>query len=150
MSSVQENSDTNTRATARQALRKLNNVLAQRTNSSEGVDIAVEGSDEVIRLPQDVAGLLRDILANVAAGRSVGVIPTSAELTTQQAADLLNVSRPHIVKLMDDGILKGHKVGTHRRLYASTVQEYKHQQYIKQRRVADELTVLSDDLGLYE
>lgn len=149
MTNMQDNSTTQTRATARQALRKLNTVLAKRTDSAEGVDVAVEGSDEVIRLPQDVAGLLRDILAKTAAGQSVGVIPTSAELTTQQAADLLNVSRPHVTKLMDDGVLKGHKVGTHRRLYASDVQSYKHQRDIKQRAAADELTALTDQLELY-
>lgn len=150
MSNVQENSAIHTRATARQALQKLNNVLTKSTDPVEGVDVTVEGSDEVIRLPHDVAGVLRDILANAAVGRSVEVIPMNAELTTQQAADLLNVSRPHVVKLMDDGTLEGHKVGTHRRLYASTVQEYKHQRDIKQRSAADELTVLSDELGLYE
>ena len=150
MTNVQDKSATETRATARQALRKLNSVLTKRSDPPEGVDVAVEGSGEVIRLPQDVAGLLRDILANTAAGRSVSVIPTSAELTTQQAADLLNVSRPHVIKLMDDGILEGHKVGTHRRLYASDVQAYKHQRDIKQRAAADELTALTDHLGLYE
>ncbi|MCT1452304.1 MULTISPECIES: helix-turn-helix domain-containing protein [unclassified Corynebacterium] len=150
MTNVQDNSTTQTRATARHALRKLNSALAQRTDSTKGIDVAVEGSGEVIRLSQDVAGLLRDILANTAAGRSVSVIPTSAELTTQQAADLLNVSRPHVIKLMDDGVLEGHKVGTHRRLYASDVQAYKHQRDIKQRAAADELTALTDHLGLYE
>ena len=150
MTNVQDNSTTQTRATARHALRKLNSALAQRTDSTKGIDVAVEGSGEVIRLSQDVAGLLRDILANTAAGRSVSVIPTSAELTTQQAADLLNVSRPHVIKLMDDGVLEGHKVGTHRRLYASDVQAYKHQRDIKQRATADELTALTDHLGLYE
>lgn len=150
MSDIQETSATHARATARQALQKLNTVLAKRMESVEGVDVAVEESDEVIRLPQDVADLLRDILTNAAAGRSVGVIPTSAELTTQQAADLLNVSRPHVIKLMDDGVLEGHKVGTHRRLYASTVRAYKHQRDFEQRAAAGELTVLSDELGLYE
>ena len=80
----------------------------------------------------------------------MSVIPTSAELTTQQAAELLKVSRPHVIKLMDDGILEGHKVGTHRRLYAADVQAYKHQRDIKQRATADELTALTDHLGLYE
>lgn len=84
------------------ALWKLNNVLAKRIDSNEGVDVTVEGSDEVIHLPQDVAGLLQDILADTVAGRSVGVIPMRAELTTQQGADLLNVSRPHAIKLMND------------------------------------------------
>lgn len=74
----------------------------------------------------------------------------NAELTTQQAADLLNVSRPHIAKLIDEGTLKGHKVGKHRRLNAIDVQNYKHQRDVEQRDAVDELTALSDELGLYE
>ena len=60
------------------------------------------------------------------------------------------MSRPHVVKLLDQGILKGHKVGTHRRLYASDVQDFKHQRALEQRAAADELAVLSDELGLYK
>jgi len=149
MTHAQDNDTAHTKATAQKALRKLNRALAGDTDLGD-VDVIAEGTNEPIRLPRDVAELLREILANTAAGRTVGIIPTSAELTTQQAADLLNVSRPHVVKLLDQGILKGHKVGTHRRLYASDVQDFKHQRALEQRAAADKLAVLSDELGLYE
>lgn len=149
MTHAQDNGAAHTKATAQKALRKLNRALAGDTDLGE-VDVITEGTNEPIRLPRDVAELLREILANTAAGRTVSIIPTSAELTTQQAADLLNVSRPHVVKLLDQGILKGHKVGTHRRLYASDVQDFKHQRALEQRAAADKLAVLSDELGLYE
>lgn len=149
MTYAQDNGTAHTKATAQKALRKLNRALAGDTDLGD-VDVITEGTNEPIRLPRDVAELLREILASTAAGRTVGIIPTSSELTTQQAADLLNVSRPHVVKLLDQGMLKGHKVGTHRRLYASDVQEFKHQRALEQRAAADKLAVLSDELGLYE
>ncbi|ANE03883.1 helix-turn-helix domain-containing protein [Corynebacterium crudilactis] len=149
MTYLQDNEIANTAATAREALQKINRVLGS-TASHEDVHVIVEQSDEVIRLPREVATVLREILVNSAAGRSVGVIPMRAELTTQQAAHLLNVSRPHVVKLMDEGILPGHKVGTHRRIYAADVQAYKHQQDIDARAAADELTALTENMGLYE
>lgn len=149
MTYLQDNETTNTAATAREALRRLNHVLDSRPER-DVVDIVVENSNETIRLPREVATVLREILVNSAAGRSVGVIPMRAELTTQQAADLLNVSRPHVVKLMNEGTLPGHKVGTHRRIYAADVQAYKHQRDIDQRVAADHLTTLTDEMGLYE
>ena len=149
MTHTQDNSAAHTKTTAQKALRKLNRALAGDTDLGD-VDVITDGTNEPIRLPRDVAELLREILANTAAGRTVGIIPTRAELTTQQAANLLNVSRPHVVKLLDQGILKGHKVGTHRRLYASDVQDFKHQRALEQRAAADKLAILSDELGLYE
>lgn len=149
MTHAQDNGAAHTKATAQKALRKLNRALAGDTDLGQ-VDVITEGTNEPIRLRRDVAELLREILANTAAGRTVSIVPTSAELTTQQAADLLNVSRPHVVKLLDQGILKGHKVGTHRRLYASDVQDFKHRRALEQRAAADKLAILSDELGLYE
>lgn len=149
MTNPQEKSIDRAKATARDALQKLNRTLASGPEYGE-IDIVTPGSDEPIRLSRDVAELLREILVNTAAGQTVNVIPMNAELTTQQAADLLNVSRPHVIKLMDEGILKGHKVGTHRRLYASSVQEFKRHRDLEQRAAADELAVLSDEMGLYE
>lgn len=72
------------------------------------------------------------------------------ELTTQQAADFLNVSRRRVIELRDEGTLEGHTEGTYRHLYASSVQDFKRQRDLKQRAAADELAVLSDEMGLYE
>lgn len=149
MENLQQTNSHHSRTTARQARRQLRNVL-ENTTGSEDIHISIEGTSEPIPLPRDVADLLYEILIKTAAGQTVGIIPTNAELTTQQAADLLNVSRPHVVKLIDEGVLKGHKVGKHRRLNAADVQKFKHQRDIAQRAAADELTVLSDELGLYE
>lgn len=149
MAQLKDTNGADVATTAREALRRLNHVLDGDLQHGV-VDVVVEHSEETIRLPREVATVLREILVNSAAGKSVGVIPMHAELTTQQAADLLNVSRPHVVKLMNDGMLPGHKVGTHRRIYASDVQEYKHQRDIAGRIAADELTALTEEMGLYE
>ena len=135
--------------TTQEALRKINHVLNS-PPASRNLEIVIDQSDEVIRLPREIATILREILINSVAGKSVSVIPNQAELTTQEAADLLNVSRPHVVKLLDEGILPGHKAGTHRRIYAADVQAYKHQREIDTRAAADDLTELTEELGLYE
>ena len=149
MTPLKDTHRTEVAATSREALRQLNHALSV-SSEPEGVEVRVEQSDEVIRLPREGATVLREILVNTAAGRSVKVIPMHAELTTQQAADLLNVSRPHVVKLMDKGVLPGHKVGTHRRISAADVHAYKHQRDIEGRIAADELTALTEEMGLYE
>ena len=69
-----------------------------------------------IELPTSALRLLVDILAELAAGNAVRVVPVHAELTTQEAADLLNVSRPHFIKLLETQALPYHRTGKHRRI----------------------------------
>jgi excisionase family DNA binding protein len=76
-------------------------------------------------------------------------MPDSAELTTQQAAEFLNVSRPYLIKLKEAGKIPFRLVGTHRRVRFRDLREYKNSNDLKRRRAADELTQLSQDLGLY-
>lgn len=83
--------------------------------------------------------------------RSVAKRPnTKSVLTTQQAADILNVSRPHVVKLLDMGRIPGHKVGSHRRIYAVDVYEYKFQRDHETEQAAQELATLTEEMGLYD
>jgi len=79
----------------------------------------------VIELPSSVVRLLVDILAELAEGNAVRVMPVHAEVTTQEAADLLNVSRPYLVKLVESGQLRFHKTGKHRRIRFADLMEYK-------------------------
>lgn len=78
-----------------------------------------------IELPTAALRLLLDILAELAAGNAVQVVPVHAELTTQEAADLLGVSRPHLVKLLEDGQLPFHRTGKHRRVRFADLMTYK-------------------------
>ncbi|WP_434590906.1 helix-turn-helix domain-containing protein [Pseudomonas sp. R4-83] len=79
----------------------------------------------VVELPTSALRLLSDILAALAQGNAVKVVPIHAELTTQDAADLLNVSRPHMIKLLESGEISYHKTGKHRRVRFADLMEYK-------------------------
>lgn len=99
-------------------------------------------------LPAGVAALLRSILGEVAKGHAVQVLPVHAELSTQEAADLLGVSRPHLVKLLEEGALPHHKVGTHRRVKLDDVLTYRHQRDQNSRQALQALADLDQELGL--
>ena len=133
---------------ANEALRALNQILDE-PDSPEEVDVTIHGHTRVVRLPRGLGEVLRQILASAAAGRPVAVMPAHAELTTQQAADMLNVSRPYLIKLVDDGLIEYRKVGTHRRVQASSVRDYQRQMELDSKKAADELTQVTEELGLY-
>lgn len=134
---------------ANQALCDLNQILDEPASSSGDVDLTIEGHTKIVRLPRGLGEILRQILASAAAGRAVAVMPAHAELTTQQAADMLNVSRPYLIKLVEEGVIKFRKVGTHRRIQASSVREYQRQMELDSKKAADELTELTEELELY-
>lgn len=90
------------------------------------VDIRRNGrTGESIELPAVAVQLLLRILSEMANGNAITLLPIHAQLTTQQAADLLNVSRPYLVKLLDQGRIRHHKVGAHRRILFSDLMEFK-------------------------
>lgn len=80
---------------------------------------------EPIELPVGAVALLMDILEAMAAGCGVTIIPENAELTTVQAAGVLNVSRPFLIKLLEEGTIPYRKVGKHRRIRMEDVMAYK-------------------------
>lgn len=78
-----------------------------------------------VELPTSALRLLVDILAELADGNAVKVVPIHAELTTQEAADMINISRPHLVKLLEDGVLPFHRTGKHRRVRFTDLMQHK-------------------------
>lgn len=85
-------------------------------NKSSSVKIKIQENGDIIKIPKKAILLLFEILDNMAQGKSFTLIPSDSEISTQQAADMLNVSRPHLVKLLEDGLIPFKKTGTHRRI----------------------------------
>jgi len=105
------------------------------------------GHDALV-VPRAAVELLAGVLAHMAAGRGVSVVPSDAELTTQEAADLLNVSRPFLIGLLDAGEIDYRRVGKHRRVKAASLLDYMRADDQRRRGAADELTALSQEMGL--
>jgi excisionase family DNA binding protein len=104
------------------------------------------GGDALV-VPREAAVMLAQILGFLANGQGVTVTPSNAMLTTQQAADFLNVSRPYLIKLLEAGEIRFEKVGTHRRVAFAELMQYKRRDDQERRRAADELTELGQELG---
>jgi excisionase family DNA binding protein len=98
------------------------------------------GREHPIDLPAGAVALLMDILEAMAAGRGVTIIPENTELTTVQAANLLNVSRPFLIKLLDEEAIPHRLVGRHRRVLIDDVMAYKKKIDGKRQAVLDQLT----------
>ncbi|MEO6892394.1 MAG: helix-turn-helix domain-containing protein [Ktedonobacteraceae bacterium] len=105
---------------------------------------------EEIELPHSVFRVLRQLVYHLAHNRAVTIIPINKELTTQEAADILNVSRPYLVKLLEQGEIPFTRTGTHRRIRFSDLTDYKKMRDTTRRRGLAELTQLSQELGLYD
>lgn len=103
-----------------------------------------------IELPRDIHALLVSIVENLKAGNGVSVIPLHAELTTVEAAELLNVSRPFLIKQLEAGALHHHLVGTHRRLRLADVLAYRDRLDANANEALSALTQEAEDLGLYD
>lgn len=105
---------------------------------------------DAIELPERIQSLLVSIVENLRAGNGVSVIPLHAELTTVQAAELLNMSRPHLIKQIEAGEIPHHMVGTHRRLKLVDVLAYRDRLEAQANEALDAMTAEAEDLGLYQ
>jgi excisionase family DNA binding protein len=101
-----------------------------------------------ITVPSFVVRFFIDILAQVANGNAITVAPIPAELTTQQAADLLNVSRPYVIKLLEERKIPFRRVGNRRKVLLTDLLDYKRRDDQYRREVLDELTRKAQNLGL--
>jgi excisionase family DNA binding protein len=104
------------------------------------------GQAQTFELPAAAAQLLLRLMADMAAGNAIAVIPIHAELTTQQAADMLGVSRPFIIKQIEEGKLPHRKVGTHRRIVFKDLMDYRHRMDADRKKALDELASLGQEM----
>lgn len=121
------------------------------STKTETQQIQIVGEDQAthrVELPTMALRLLADILAELASGNAVKVVPVHAELTTQEAADMLNVSRPHLVKLLDDGLIPHHKTGKHRRIRFADLMAYKNRREEERKQALEKLVELGQEMGI--
>ncbi|MFP8885770.1 helix-turn-helix domain-containing protein [Streptomyces mangrovi] len=128
--------------TAERALSRVRGLL-ERHHDAQRIDVTVEDEGAgPLTLPREAVELLATALAHLAAGRGAAVVARNAELTTRQAADLLNVSRPFLVGLLRAGEIEYRTVGEDRRIPASSLLEYRRRDDEYRRQAAEELTRL--------
>lgn len=106
--------------------------------------------NESIDLPEDLFKVLRRAVHILARGDAVSIVPVQAELTTQQAADMLNISRPHLVALLEANEIPFKRTGKHRRIRLGDLLDYKRKRDEQRREQLAQLTRLSEENGLYE
>lgn len=129
---------------ALRALGKLKPKKRERT-----VEVGASGDDGVsITLPRQAFELLLELLGQMANGNAVTIVPVHAELTTQQAAEMLNVSRPFLVELLEAGKIPHRKVGTHRRVLAKDLLAYRERDRTARKEALRALTEEAEALGL--
>jgi excisionase family DNA binding protein len=125
--------------------------LLERLQEQEraGFDLVARGQDdERIPIPAALLELIGTALDELAAGRGVTVAALETELTTQEAADLLNISRPFLIRLLEEGAIPFRKVGTHRRIRLSDVLDYKQARDAQAERAYQELVAQAQELHL--
>jgi excisionase family DNA binding protein len=105
---------------------------------------------ELRGLPEPLLQVLVQAARELARGNAVAIVPLSKELTTQEAADILNVSRPYLIKLLEQGDIPFVKTGTHRRVRLSDLLAYKRIRDAERRRGLARLTQMSQEMGLYD
>jgi len=135
-------------ALARESGRLLSTVLQTRAHTQQ-IDFHDEkGGVRTLSVPTSALRLLLDVLTEIGQGNAVSIVPIHAELTTQETADVLNVSRPFLVQLLEKGEIPFHKIGTHRRVRYQDVIDYKKRLDQQRRKALDGLAAQAQELGM--
>lgn len=121
--------------------------LSRTRHAGAELHVQVDGG-QLLRLPKAVGDMLYHLLTEMAQGNAVTLIPVHAELTTQEAADYLNVSRPYLIRLLREGKIPFHMVGTHRRIKFSDLDAFQKEAEEKRKRAMEELAAQSQKLAM--
>lgn len=114
----------------------------------KNLKVQIAETKEIVELPVSAVRLLVDLLTNMAKGNAVTLMPIHAELTTQQAADIVGISRPYLIKLLEKGKINYHMVGTHRRIYFQDLKQYMDKENKAREAVLDELASQAQELDM--
>lgn len=134
---------------AQESIRRLGRCVFTRSSQPLSLRIQPEGApEETVSIPASAFRLLNGILAQMARGNAVTLIPVHAELTTQQAADLLSVSRPFLVEQLEKNSIPYRKVGTHRRIQCRDLMALKEEMDRNRLKTLDELAAQAQELGM--
>jgi excisionase family DNA binding protein len=134
-------------ALAKEGSRELSMVMTTPDETQE-ITVCMGHSEQRVHLPASAVQMLMDILVNISQGNAVQIVPVHAELTTQQAADILMVSRPYLVKLLDEKKIEHRKVGSHRRIRYNDLLQFKEQEERARKAVLDELAADAQELDM--
>ena len=126
----------------------LASVIEQLT--SENPEIEIEETQERIKIPLSALKFLGEILKVMSKGKPFSIVPVATEVTTQKAAEILGCSRPHLVKLLEEGAIKYTKIGKHRRLKFEDIMNYKIKMKQNQKQHIIDIMKSDEDLGLYD
>lgn len=135
-------------AAAREASRALARLNDRGLVHVEAAPENEQDATQTFVLPAAAVRMLTDILVYLAEGRGVSILPTNTALTTQQAADMLNVSRPYLSRLLTEGKLPFHMVGTHRRVALQDLLAYRDQGSTRSRAARDRLAAEAQELNM--
>ena len=130
------------------ALAQLFELMARQPATAQRRAVLQSPEGERLELPVSIYKVLVAAVAAMVQGDSVSIVPVHQELTTQQAADLLHVSRPHLVQLLEEGEIPHHKTGSHRRIYVADLLRYRELRDAQRREALRELTRKSAEFGL--
>lgn len=133
---------------AERSLSLIEQVLKSRQTNVKSIEISVTGDDARIKIPGSAFEHLREILQSMAEGKAVSLIDNEEELTTQEAADILNISRPYLVKLLESGEIPFTRVGKHRRVRFEDLNAYKKKRQRKRERHLTELAKQAQELDM--
>ncbi|WP_232368941.1 helix-turn-helix domain-containing protein [Alteromonas sp. BL110] len=135
-------------ALAKLSSQELSAVLEINSEIQDFNVVGKDGETHQVKMPASAVKLMIEVLTQLGQGNSVNITPIHAELTTQEAADILNMSRPTLIKLLDSGDIPHSRTGNRRKVAFVDVMNYKQEIDAKRLAALDELTALDQELGL--